>query len=364
VGKVVINDVVKFTREFRVVIGCGALNDLPKILEWLRPHKALVITDSKLSNSVLPKVKELISEVGLESLVITLGGGEGVKSLSTLVKLWELMIESGLTRGSVVIALGGGTVLDVAGFAASTFMRGCKLVNIPTTLLSQVDACLGGKTGIDLIGKNTVGTYYQAHAVVIDPELLRTLPNDVFREGISEVVKYAVIDGEPFLKYLEGVMSDFLRRDAGVLEDVIRECIEVKLSIIRRDYVESGVRAVLNFGHTVGHALERLSEWSLSHGKAVSIGLVIESLVAHKLLNFPLSDTYRIRELLSRAGLPTVTNASPSSIIEATKLDKKFVRGLPKLPLPRRLGEFEIVEVDWGVFRRCLEVALRMSVAS
>ncbi len=359
----VIKEVLRSSKEVKVVIGCGSLSELPKVLSDLRPHKVLVVIDSSIKSYWLPKIEELVAEpIKSPPKVIELSCGEGVKSLSTLVRLWELMIREELTRKSVVVAVGGGTLLDVAGFAASTFMRGCGLVNVPTTLLSQVDACLGGKTGIDFLGKNTVGTYYHADAVIIDPTLLKTLPNHVFVEGISEVVKHAVIGGESYVAMLESLIGKVLSRDLRALEDVIKFSIKVKLSIVRRDYLESGVRSLLNFGHTVGHALERATDWGLSHGHAVSIGLSIESLIANELLNFPLECVNRITSLLKSAGLPTSVSIDADTIVENARNDKKFIEGKPRLPLPRRFGLFELITLDWGEFRECLRRVLRRSV--
>lgn len=344
----------------KVIIGCGALAELPEVLNELSPPNTLIVADASLKHTWLPRVAALAREAGTRVKEITVGEGEGVKDVETLVTLWRAMTNAELTRKSVVVAVGGGAVLDVAGFAAATYMRGCGLVNIPSTLLAQADAAVGGKTGVNVAGKNTVGAFHHADAVIIDPSLLSTLPDNAFRAGLAEVIKHAVIEGEAGVRRLESRLASVLRRDPKALEEVIAGSVALKLRVVERDYVESGVRAVLNFGHTVGHALERATNYGLSHGESVAVGLRVESLMATNLLGFPEAEASRITLLLRRSGLPVrVPGVSAEEVVSAARLDKKFVDGEPRLPLPRRLGDFEIVTLDWEGFGKCLRNALR-----
>jgi 3-dehydroquinate synthase len=260
-------------------------------------------------------------------------------------------LAAGLDRKSTVVALGGGAIGDLAGFAASTFMRGVNWVVVPTTLLAMVDASLGGKTGFDLPeGKNLIGSFYPPKLVVADPRLLDTLPEAELISGLAEVVKHGIIsDPELFLLCTRGL--DWVKKNR---EEVVKRAVAVKIKIIEEDPYERGFRAVLNLGHTVGHAVELVSGFRLRHGEAVSIGMVAEARLAERLTVAGKGLTEAIRAPLSQLGLPVriPKNLSQQEIIRAMKVDKKKSNGVVRFALPVEIGKVELVEV------RDLELAL------
>lgn len=346
---------LRVERHVKVLVGPGSLERLPSIVEEMQPPRILVVSDRALRETWLPKVEGLLEDSGFKPGVIEVLGGEDAKSLDTLVMLWRRMAAERLTRDSLVIGLGGGSVLDVAGFAASTYMRGCRLVNIPTTLLAQADAAIGGKTGINLDGKNMVGTFYHPDAVIVDPSMLLTLPDHAYRQGFSEIVKHAVIRGEDALSLVEGSTDALRARDPDALGAVIGMSVATKLEIVEADPQERGIRVLLNYGHTVAHALERALSYSISHGEAVAIGINVENQLATRLLGFSPSDAERIGNLLEELDLPTRPPLPPAQLLPHMGLDKKFLRGKPRLPLPARLGVFKVVSMEWGELKKWLE---------
>ena len=342
-------------RHIKLLVGPGSLEKLPSIAEELRPSKVLVVADRVLEETWIPKVQGLLEEADLKAGVVMLQGGEPAKTLGTLVGLWRMMIELRLTRDSLVVGLGGGSILDVAGFAASTYMRGCRLLNIPTTLLAQADAAIGGKTGVNLEGKNIIGTFYHPDAVLIDPKLLETLPEPAYRHGFSEIVKHAVLSGEDALRLLEESVEALRARDLEALGRVVEMSVSTKLGIVLSDPYERGKRVLLNYGHTVAHALERVLNYTISHGEAVAIGIHVENLVASRVTGFPKAEVERIRTLLEELGLPTRPPLPPARLLPHMELDKKFLGGQPRLPLPVKPGRFKIVSLEWGELKQCLE---------
>lgn len=346
---------LRVERRVKVLAGPRSLERLPSIVGDVQPPKVLVVADRALRETWLPKAVGLLEDSGFKTGVIEVPGGEGAKSLDTLAMIWRRMAAERLTRDSLVIGLGGGSLLDVAGFAASTYMRGCRLVSVPTTLLAQADAAIGGKTGINLDGKNLVGTFYHPDAVIVDPSILLTLPDHAYRQGFSEIVKHAVIRGGNALSLVESSAEALRSRDLDALGAVIAMSIATKLEIVEADPHEQGIRVLLNYGHTVAHALERALSYGMSHGEAVAIGIHVENQLAARLLGFPRSDAERIRSLLEELGLPTRPPLPPARLLPHMKLDKKFLRGKPRLPLPARLGVFRVVSMGWGELRKWLE---------
>ncbi|HJW91643.1 MAG TPA: 3-dehydroquinate synthase [Anaerolineales bacterium] len=276
--------------------------------------------------------------------------GEANKNISTLAHLWEAFLQAGLERGSAAVSLGGGVVGDIAGFAAATYLRGIKWVNIPTSLLAMVDASLGGKTGIDLPqGKNLAGAFHAPHLVLVDPDLLRTLPETEIRNGLAEVLKHGMIGDEVLFRMCELGWEAVLEQ----LEILIRRAISVKIRQIKADPYEEGPRAALNLGHTLGHALEQVSHYRLRHGEAVAIGMVTATRLAERLGIAEAGLAERITQALSGLGLPTRIPAGidPAALEIAMRLDKKRVRGAVRLTLPVRVGKVRVgVEVpDLGL---------------
>jgi 3-dehydroquinate synthase len=256
------------------------------------------------------------------------------------------MAKHRLERKSFVVALGGGVVGDLAGFVAASYLRGIPFVQVPTTLLAQVDSSVGGKTGINLkAGKNLVGAFYQPKLVLCDLATLDTLPERELRAGMSEVIKYGVIYDALFFRRLEQQIEAALNRDPATLAKIIARCCAIKADVVSQDETESGLRAILNFGHTIGHALEAISGYGkYLHGEAISVGQVLAARLSRRILGLPGSDVERIRALLERTGLPVeakLSGAQKQKLLAAMKLDKKVSQGEIKFVLARQIGKVE-----------------------
>jgi 3-dehydroquinate synthase len=287
-----------------------------------------------------------LTGAGLSVHSTVLPPGESTKRLSQLNRLWRGWLEAGLDRGSTIVAFGGGVIGDLTGFAASTFLRGVAWVNLPTTLLAMVDASLGGKTGINLPqGKNLAGAFYPPRLVLADPELLQTLPIREWRSGMAEVVKHGIVgDPELFARCRDG-----LGAARAASREIVSRGMAVKIQMIQADPWEAGVRAALNFGHTIGHAVELVLGYRLRHGEAISIGMLAEARLAERIgLAQPgLADD--LRAILAGLGLPTVIPASVSreALAAAAGFDKKRTANEVRFSLPRRVGEVVVgVKVD------------------
>ncbi|MFO7793177.1 MAG: 3-dehydroquinate synthase [Candidatus Saliniplasma sp.] len=322
-----------------IKIGEGIIEILNEIVRELSPHKTVVITDSRVKDLWLDGVLE---QVEAEALVIP--EGEENKSLDHVKTVWNELLEMDFTRKSLIIALGGGMITDISAFISSTFKRGTKLGLIPTTLLAQVDAAIGGKTGINFNGKNMIGTFYKPDFVLIDPVFMDTLPEDEIKNGFGEILKYALLTEDVYEK---------LQEDNECIDiDLIKRCVEYKVDIVQKDLTESGIRRVLNLGHTVGHGIEKLSGYEVKHGEAVSRGLMVNSLIAEELYGFDPSIT---RDLLERYGLPYQHDFSPETILDSMRDDKKNWFDETVLILPKEVGEVEIKEVSDELIIRCLK---------
>lgn len=347
-------------RRARILVGSGALKRLPGLVSGLDPYKAAIVADANVPGSLVEAVRRGLEAEGIPAGVMSVCCGERVKSIDSVAEMWEFMAREGLTRESVLVAIGGGALLDAAGFAAATYMRGVMLAYVPTTTLAQVDAAIGGKTAVDLgRAKNLVGAFYHPDLVVVDPLILRGLPRQAYTPGFAEVVKHAAIKGGRWLSWLRSRAGGVESRDPRVLDEVVRFSVSVKVEVIRRDYTERGFRAVLNFGHTVGHAVEAASGYRVSHGHAVSMGLAAESRLAVEVAGLPEREALEVEETLRAFGLPTVIPLEGRRLLAAMRHDKKFTRGRPRIPLPRRLGDFSIFEVDWGVLESWLSKVTR-----
>ena len=305
----------------------------------------IIVTDENVAKFHLPKVASALQEAGHPSNTVILPAGEESKNLELVSYLWKDFLENGLDRKSTVIALGGGVVSDVAGFAASTFMRGIDWIAIPTTLLGMVDASLGGKTGIDLPeGKNLVGSFHPPKLVLADPNLLLTLPERELTSGMAEVVKHGVISDPGLFEVCKNGM-DWVK---GNLEEIVKRAMSVKIQIIEEDPYEKGIRAALNLGHTVGHAVELVSDFKLRHGEAIAIGMVAEARYAERIGITHKGVSNVIGEVLSRLGLPIeIPDDLPSEeILHAMRVDKKKNAEMIRFALPAEIGRVELVEVS------------------
>ncbi|HZJ25118.1 MAG TPA: 3-dehydroquinate synthase [Anaerolineales bacterium] len=329
--------------EYDVIV--EKLEQIGDLLLSRRSQAPILVTDENVAKLHAEKLVASLNKAGYRPKVVTFAAGEEHKNLDTVSFLWKSFLENNLDRKSTVIALGGGVIGDMAGFAASTYMRGIDWVSVPTTLLSMVDASLGGKTGFDLPeGKNLIGAFHPPRLVLADADLLTTLPNAEFISGLAEVVKHGIIsDPELFTLCSRGL--DEIKSN---LEEMVRRAMAVKIKIIEEDPYEKGIRAALNLGHTVGHAVELVSKFELRHGEAVAIGMVVEARYAEKigLSNKGLSK--EIENVLCDLGLPVdiPKELQREEIIQAMRRDKKKNVNAIRFALPVEIGKVELVDVS------------------
>lgn len=335
-------------RSYEIHIGYDWLPQLIPLLNAVpRSSRMVIITDANVGSIAGRRLLELMKSCGFQADLVVFPGGEGHKNLTTITALAEKMVELGLDRKSVVIALGGGIPGDVAGFAASIYMRGIPLIQIPTTLLAQVDSSVGGKTGVNLPqGKNLVGTFYQPQLVFIDAIFIQSLPEREYLTGLAEVLKYGIIWDGNFFSYLEQNLVGISQRQPGCLLHMITRCCQIKADIVAQDETENGTRALLNLGHTFGHAFEALTGYSrYNHGEAVAIGMACASRLARHLGVLSSEDRDRIINLILSLGLPTTFEQLASDeIISQMYRDKKSVGGRLQLVLPTGIGTSRIFE--------------------
>lgn len=324
---------------YYVEVRPGALAALGMIASELGVvGKAVFVFDENTHRIFSQGIEESLKLASIDTHIVVLPAGEENKNLKSVERLWDAFIKAGLDRTSVVFAVGGGVISDLTGFAVSTFMRGCNWVCLPTTLLSMVDASIGGKTGFDLPqGKNLVGSFYPPKLVVIDPTALKTLPHQELISGMAEVIKHGIIS-DPILfeecsHGLATIQENF--------EDLIKQAVKVKVDVIEEDPFENGKRASLNLGHTIGHAVEMASKFHLTHGEAIAIGLVAESRLAEKMGLAETGLTEKIEVALKGFGLPTSRpeNLSNSELIGFMRNDKKKAGQMIHFALPVRIGE-------------------------
>jgi 3-dehydroquinate synthase len=293
---------------------------------------------------------------------------ESSKRLATVEGICRQLARAGADRRTVLVALGGGVVGDVAGFVAATYLRGVRVVHVPTTLVAQVDSAIGGKTGVNLPeGKNLVGAFYQPCQVIVDPEVLRTLPARQFRAGLYEVIKYAVIGDAALFEFLERRLGNVLRRDPATLDYIVPRCIRAKAAVVRQDEREGGVRQILNFGHTFGHALESATRYRcFLHGEAVAWGMMGATLLAVAAGRLDFEDAVRILHLAARVGpLPPVDGVRGDRIVEIIRGDKKSREGHAQWVLPRKIGVVERgIEVPDAVVRKAFVELPRLFAAA
>lgn len=335
-------------RSYPIVLGHGVLAETGV---WLKevapPGRCALVTNPTVGALYADTVIRSAAAAGFEPVRIDVPDGEEHKNLASLARIYDGLVDAALERNSPLLALGGGVVGDLAGFAAATYLRGIPYLQLPTTLLAQVDSSVGGKTGIDHPrGKNLIGAFYQPRAVLIDLATLRTLPRRQLLAGFAEVVKYgAILDAELFA-FLEQELAQVLALDSAVLQHVVRRCCELKAQVVERDERESGERAVLNFGHTIGHALESVTGYTrFLHGEAVAIGMVAEARVSAALGLCRPEVVERLRALLEHAGLPVELPADidREKLAGAIELDKKVRGGKVKFVALEALGRTRFV---------------------
>lgn len=337
-------------RSYSILIGPGLLTRLGADCRKLGlGRRCAIITDDHVATHFARATADSLKDAGFDGAVVSFKAGESSKSLRTLSDCHDQLAAQKLERKSFIVALGGGVAGDLAGFVAATYLRGIDFVQVPTTLLAQVDSSVGGKTGVNLkAGKNLVGAFYQPRLVVCDLDTLKTLPDREFRSGLAEVIKYGIIYDARFFGWLEKNLPALIQRDPKALTHAIARSCEIKAAVVGEDEKEGGLRAILNFGHTIGHAIEAISSYNkFLHGEAISIGQIAAARLSNRLTGLPAPDVERIKNLFQNAGLPVslkLTRPKREKLFDAMKLDKKVRDGQIKFVLAERIGK-----VRWGV---------------
>ncbi len=336
----------KLDKSYPIFIEQNAANRIPA---WLKKNKIgnkfCVITDSKVKRLYGNSFLRFLKKNGIECDIISFPDGEKSKNLKTIEKLAEEMVKKGFDRSNAIIALGGGVVGDMAGFLSSIYMRGINYIQIPTTLLAMVDSSIGGKTGVDLkSGKNLIGTFTQPKAVFVDPDYLDTLPIKQIRNGLAEVIKYGVIKDKKLFEFIEENSEKILNLNKKSLNKIIEQSLRIKKQIVEKDEKEQGIRIILNYGHSYGHAIEKMTNFKLLHGYAISIGMVLENKIAVEKDVLKPEDAKRIKDLLSKVGLPIVTLKKPTK--NDLKSDKKKSGKYLNLVLPEKIGQARIEQIE------------------
>lgn len=321
----------------------GDFNELSSCAEktGLKGRKACIITDSNAGPLYGEAVKEQLEKICSSVTVFTFTAGEEQKNLDTVRDIYGCLIENHFDRRDILVALGGGVVGDITGFAASTYLRGVPFVQIPTTLLAQVDSSIGGKTGVDFMQyKNMVGAFYQPAFVYINTNTLLTLSAAEFSCGMGEVLKHGLIMDESYYEWTISHMSEIEQREMDVLEEMIQKSCAIKKYVVEKDPKELGDRALLNFGHTIGHAIEKLKDFQIHHGQCVGLGFVAAAYISHKRGLLSAEELYEIRDINVAFDLPiTFDGIAPEEILEATKLDKKMENGTIRFILLKKIGK-------------------------
>lgn len=333
---------------YDVKVGSGLLKTLGmECAQLCKTEKAAIVSDSHVWPLYGRLAENSLRDAGKDPLHFVFPAGEESKNGNVYLSLLNFLAENGLTRSDCLIALGGGVVGDLTGFAAATYLRGVPYIQVPTTLLAAVDSSVGGKTAIDLpAGKNLCGAFYQPKLVLCDTDTLNSLPADVFRDGCAEVIKYGVLYDPELFAYLAESGTDFDR------EAVIARCVELKRDVVAEDEYDTGLRMKLNLGHTVGHGIEKASQFAVSHGKAVAAGLAIVARACG------CADAERIIACLERFGLPVSTVYSAEALCRHALSDKKRSGGTVKLILPNAIGDCAIVPTPVNNLRSFIEKGL------
>jgi 3-dehydroquinate synthase len=335
-------------RSYPIYIGA---NILPEVGSLARPFdlsgQGALITNPVVGQLYGQQVLSSFERTGIALNALEVPDGEEFKSLHTAADLYDKLLPLGLDRRSPIVALGGGVIGDLAGYVAATFMRGLPLIQVPTSLLAQVDSSVGGKVGVNLPqAKNMVGAFYQPSFVLTDVSLLSTLPPPEFRAGLAEVVKYGVIADKPFFEWLEENVATILEGREEALIRVVRSSCRIKAAIVEQDEKDEGIRGVLNFGHTVGHALEAVTGYGvLRHGEAVAIGMVVAARISCQMGLCSEEVPSRLQAVLRRIGLPTALIVKPQKLMEAIEYDKKIRNNMSYFVLTKDLGSVTVAPV-------------------
>ena len=332
---------------YDIYIGSGLLTQTGR---WLRENefasKLVIITNPIVKKLYGDTLKQSLASEGFKVAVLQVPDGEEQKSLEVAGRLYSELTDFYAERTTPILALGGGVIGDLAGFVAATYLRGVPLIQIPTTLLAQVDSSIGGKVAVNHGQmKNKIGVFYQPRLVISDISTLKTLPTQEFTSGLAEVIKYGVIGDKEFFAYLETNLDRIKLLDEGVLEEVVYKSAKIKAEIVEKDEKDLGLRNILNYGHTVGHAIESASDFKVAHGEAVALGMLAAARISNKLGLLDKTELIRLKSLIQRAGLTTeLPRLEVEKIIQAIKHDKKILQGKVRFVLAKALGSVFITD--------------------
>jgi len=335
------------SNSYNIYIGSGLLTQTAR---WLKESgfagKLVIITNPIVKRLYGNALKQSLAREGFKVAVLQVPDGEEQKSLEVAGRLYNQLTDLYAERTTPILALGGGVIGDLTGFVAATYLRGVPLIQIPTTLLAQVDSSIGGKVAVNHGQlKNKIGAFYQPRLVISDVSTLRTLPPREFTGGLAEVIKYGVIGDKGFFAYLERNLERIKALDENVLEEIVYRSSQIKAEVVEEDEKDLGLRNILNYGHTVGHAIESVSDFKVEHGKAVALGILAAARISNRLGLLDKNELTRLRGIIEKAGLPTeLPNLEVAKIIQAIKHDKKILRGKLRFILPKALGSVFITD--------------------
>lgn len=328
--------------DYPVYVGSAVLAELPSLLEARVPaHRYALISDETVAELHGERVGEAMRDAGLRVEVFTFPAGEEFKTRAEWSRLTDALLTEGFGRDGAVVAVGGGVTGDLAGFVAATYMRGIPVAQIPTSLVAMIDASVGGKTGVDVpAGKNLVGAFHPPRMVVADPDVISTLPRRERSRGLAEAIKHGAILDREYLDRLDRSAGALLDAEPAALLDAVTRSVELKAEVVSRDEREGGLRKILNFGHTVGHAVEAAADYTMAHGAAISVGMVVEAVIGERLGITKDGTSEALARILHRFELPTEVPASldPAEVVRFTETDKKGRAGTPRYVLLSRLG--------------------------
>ncbi len=350
-------------RSYPISIGSGLLAQRDLFTQAIRGRRVMIVTNETVAPLYLQRLQQTLDGYQLDACVLP--DGEAYKTLDSFGQIMTALLEGGHGRDTTIVALGGGVIGDLAGFAAASYQRGVAFIQIPTTLLSQVDSSVGGKTGVNHpLGKNMIGAFYQPKAVIIDTDCLATLPRRELSAGLAEVIKYGIIWDAEFFAWLERTIAGLLALDASLLIQAILRCCSIKADVVSQDETETGVRALLNLGHTFGHAIESEQGYgNWLHGEAVAAGTMLAARTALQLGLLNQAQVVRIRALLSAAELPLSAPADMDFPVFMRHMmrDKKVLAGKLRLILPTNIGQADLFsDVSETVLQAVIETDSRM----
>ncbi len=329
------------SNSYEVCVGSGLLAQTGR---WLKESgfsgKLVVITDPTVNRLYGDALNQSLNKEGFSIVTLLVPEGEEQKSLETAGRLYHELTSSSTERTTPVLALGGGVIGDLTGFVAATYLRGIPLVQIPTTLLAQVDSSVGGKVAVDHGQlKNMIGAFYQPRLVIADTDTLRTLPTRELANGLAEVIKSAVIRDKKFFTFIEGNLNKIKSLDEGALEEIVFQSVKIKAEVVEKDEKESGLRSILNYGHTIGHAIESVSVFKVEHGEAIAIGMVAAARISNKMGILDKNELIRLKSVIEKAGLPTeMPNLKVEEIMQTMKHDKKVWQDKVRFVLLKSIG--------------------------